>query len=79
MIYEKDLVKAKNDVEKHIGDKVRVRFKNGKRKQRIKDGTIISAYNSIFLVELQVTEDVVMQTTYTYKDVLTKNVVISLI
>ncbi len=79
MIYEKDLVRAKNDVEKHIGNKVRVRFKNGKRKQRVKDGTILSAYNSIFLVELQINENTVTQTTYTYKDILTKNVIISVL
>ncbi len=79
MYYEKDLVKAKNDIEKYLGRKVRVRFKNGKRKQKIKDGILISAYKSVFLVDMLVDEDTYTSTSYTYNDILTKNVVITIL
>lgn len=79
MFFEKDLVKARNDVEKHIGSKVRVRYNNGKRKQRVKNGVIINAYNSIFLINVQVNEDTTTKATYTYKDLLTENVTITII
>lgn len=79
MFFEKDLAKARNDVEKHIGSKVRIKYNNGKRKQRIKDGVIISAYKSIFLINLQMDDDTVTKATYTYTDLLTKNVIITVI
>lgn len=79
MFFEKDLVKAREDVEKHIGSKVRIRYNSGKRKQRIKDGVIISTYKSIFLINVEIDKDTTTNATYTYKDLLTKNVIITVV
>ncbi len=79
MFYEKDLIKAKSDIEQHIGSNVRVRFNNGKRREKTKDGVILSAYKSIFLVKLKITGEQYTKTAYTYSDLLTENVVITII
>ncbi len=79
MYYGRDLERAKNDVEKHLGSSVRVRYKNGKKKQKIKDGVLVGAYKSVFLVDLKMDETTYSATSYTYNDLITKNVVITII
>ncbi len=79
MYYDKDIQRAKSNVEEHIGSKVRVKFNSGKRKVRTKDGVLTNAYNSIFLVDLETENNTFRSTAYSYKDLLTENVKITLI
>lgn len=79
MFYEKDLINAKNSVEQHIGSKVRVRHNSGKKRQKAKDGILLSAYKSVFLINIQVDDNIYTSTSYTYKDLLTENITITVI
>lgn len=79
MFDERDVLKARNDVSKHIGSKVRVRFNNGKRKVKTKDGVLTNAYASIFLVDLMTDADTYRSTSYSYQDLITKNVSITIL
>lgn len=79
MFDERDVLKAKTDVEQYIGSKVRVRFNNGKRKMKTKEGVLTNAYQSIFLVDLMTDSDTYRSTSYSYKDLLTENVKITIL
>ncbi len=79
MFYEKDLLRAKSNVEEHLGSKVRVRSNSGKKREKTKDGILLGAYKSVFLVDIKMDEDTYTSTAYTYTDLLTENVTITII
>lgn len=79
MYDERDVLKAREDVSKHLGSKVRVRFNTGKRKMNTKDGVLTNAYASIFLVDLMTDAHTYRSTAYSYKDLLTQNVSITIL
>ncbi len=76
MIYKEDINSAKRNIEDNIGKKIRLKQRGSKSKT--KDGILIEAYNSLFLVSVRVDSDIYLATTFTYKDLITENVVITL-
>ncbi len=76
MILKEDLKNAKKSIELNVGKKIKL--KNRGSKSKIREGVIVKAYNSIFLVNIVVDEDVHTATTYTYKDLITESVIITL-
>ena len=71
--------KVRNLVERHVGSKVVVRCNLGRHKINVMEGVIIQTFPSIFLVEVEHKQDNSLQTvSYSYTDVLTKDVQITL-
>lgn len=62
----------KENIEKHIGEKVVLRANSGRKKIVVNDGVIEKTYPSIFVVRLA--NDTQRTVTYSYSDVLTKTV-----
>jgi len=62
----------KNDIERHVGQKVTLKANGGRKKILVNDGIIESVYPSIFVIRLK--DDTQRTVTYSYSDVLTKTV-----
>ncbi|MCE5221574.1 MAG: hypothetical protein LLF98_10020 [Clostridium sp.] len=68
----KTIASIKNDIEKHVGQKVTLKANGGRKKILVNDGIIESVYSSIFVIRLK--NDTQRTVTYSYSDVLTKTV-----
>lgn len=68
----KSIATIRADIEKHVGEKVKLKANGGRKKIFVNDGVIESAYPSIFVVRLE--NDTQRTVTYSYSDVLTKTV-----
>lgn len=68
----KTIASIKNDIERHVGEKVTLRANGGRKKILVNDGIIESVYPSIFVIRLK--NDTQRTVTYSYSDVLTKTV-----
>ncbi|MFV0503652.1 MAG: Veg family protein [Lachnospirales bacterium] len=79
MIYQKDIQRAKNDVEKCLGSRVKVRFNTGRKKMSTTEGILKKAYGSVFSVEYSLGRSDMHSATYSYKDIVTKDVQITLL
>lgn len=74
-----DVGKVRNVVRKHIGSKVVVRCNLGRHKVDVTEGIISETYPSIFLIKVRnEIEDTFQVISYSYTDVLTKDVRITL-
>lgn len=75
-----DLRKVRLSVDKNIGSKVKIRANRGRHKIDVTEGIISQTYPSIFLVEVENKLDDTTQTiSFSYTDVLTKDVQMQLI
>lgn len=75
-----DLKKVRLLVDKNIGNKVKIRANRGRHKIDITEGVISKTYPSIFLVEVEnKSDDTVQVVSFSYTDVLTKDVQMQLI
>ena len=75
-----DLKKVRLSVDKNIGNKVKIRANRGRHKIYITEGVISKTYPSIFLVEVEnKSDDTVQVVSFSYTDVLTKDVQMQLI
>ncbi len=79
MILEKDINSARNNIIEHVGKKIKVRNNVGKRGAQSKEGVLIGAYQSVFLVNIKVDERIYTKASYTYKELISKNVIITLL
>lgn len=66
------IASIKNDIERHVGQKVTLKANGGRKKILVNDGIIESVYPSIFVIRLK--DDTQRAVTYSYSDVLTKTV-----
>lgn len=66
------IASIKNDIERHVGQKVTLKANGGRKKILVNDGIIESVYPSIFVIRLK--DDIQRTVTYSYSDVLTKTV-----
>lgn len=66
------IASIKNDIERHVGQKVTLKANGGRKKILVNDGIIESVYPSIFVIRLK--NDTQRTVTYSYSDVLTKTV-----
>ncbi len=74
-----DVGKVRNAVKKHIGSRVVVRCNLGRHKVDVTEGIITETYPSIFLIQVKnEAEDTFQTISYSYTDVLTKDVRITL-
>lgn len=74
-----DVRQVRKIVSAHIGSKVRIKLNRGRHKIDVAEGVIKETYPSIFLVEVENELEETSQTvSFSYTDVLTKDVCLSL-
>lgn len=75
MIQQTKIDFIKNELERHTGESVSLKDIGGRRKILIKNGILEKTYSSIFVVKVQ--DYYERRVSYTYTDILTKNVQLS--
>ncbi|NLP45614.1 MAG: Veg protein [Epulopiscium sp.] len=79
MIAKSDILQVKKDIEGFVGSKVRVKANKGRKRIVVKEGILENTYPSIFIVRIQNEfEDTCRSVCYSYTDVLTNTVELSL-
>lgn len=77
VIEKNDLLMVKRSLQNHIGKKVRLTSKKGRKKAVVRQGVIESTYPSIFTIRLDNLPDDISENrrvSFSYTDVLTKSV-----
>ena len=75
-----DILRVRSSVDQNIGNKVKIRANRGRHKIDVKEGIIRETYPSIFLVEVEnKLDDTTQKISFSYTDVLTKDVQMQLI
>jgi uncharacterized protein Veg len=78
MIEKKDLFQLRADITKRIGSKVKLETNKRHNKSTVSEGVIANAYPSIFTIELNEGTSVLRTVSYSYTDILTNSVAITL-
>lgn len=74
-----DVRQVRKAVNAHIGSRVRIKSNRGRHRIDVTEGVITETYPSIFLVEVaNDIEETSQMVSYSYTDVLTKDVCLSL-
>lgn len=77
---QSDIMKVKLSLDKNIGNRVKIRANRGRHKIDVAEGIISETYPSIFLVEVfNDVDDTTQKISFSYTDVLTKDVQMQLI
>ena len=75
-----DIKKVKSSVDKNVGNRVKIRANRGRHKIDEAEGVISETYPSIFLIEVfNKADDTTQKISFSYTDVLTKDVQMQLI
>ncbi|MBR5338029.1 MAG: Veg family protein [Lachnospiraceae bacterium] len=76
ILKQSDIQKVKNSVGKQLGQKVILKLNKGRHRIDVQEGVLKEVYPSIFIVEVEATEDGVPAKTlsFSYTDVITKDV-----
>lgn len=75
-----DILRVRSSVDQNIGNKVKIRANRGHHKIDVTEGIIRETYPSIFLVEVEnKLDDTTQKISFSYTDVLTKDVQMQLI
>ena len=75
-----DILRVRSSVDQNIGNKVKIRATRGRHKIDVTEGIIRETYPSIFLVEVEnKLDDTTQKISFSYTDVLTKDVQMQLI
>lgn len=74
LLERNSLTKIKKDVEDSVGKKVILKANKGRKKITVREGILESAYPSIFVVKISNQYDNVRRVSYTYSDILTETV-----
>jgi len=74
MMRQSDVHKVRKEVTSNIGKRVRIKANKGRRKIDITEGVITETYPSIFLIEIDDDRQFVKTMSFSYTDVLTKDV-----
>jgi uncharacterized protein Veg len=77
LLEKNGLLKIRKDVEDCIGKKVILKANKGRKKTTVREGIIESAYPSIFVVKICNQYDNTRRVSYTYSDILTATVEIT--
>jgi uncharacterized protein Veg len=72
------LTEIRKNIENCVGQKVVLRTNKGKRKSRTNEGVLAEVYNSVFVVKIDGGLGVERKVSYSYSDVLTDTVEITL-
>ncbi len=75
MMKQADVSKVRKEIISHVGSRVKIRANRGRNKMDITEGIISETYPSIFLVKIDDSQsDTVKTMSFSYADVLTKDV-----
>lgn len=78
---KRELDKIKSDLKDNIGNKIRFASKKGRKRRTIRNGIIESTYDRVFVIKVDsINEDEISErrVSYTYADILTRNVELAL-
>lgn len=78
MYVRKDVFGVKKDIEKFIGSRVKLETNKGRHKSVVSEGIIANVYPSIFTIQLFEGTDPSRKLSFSYTDVLTNSVEITL-
>ncbi len=70
----KALDAIKQELDAHVGESVRVRANRGRNRLVEQEGVLENTYGNIFVVKMQLRPDDVRRVSYSYSDVLTENI-----
>ena len=73
------LATIKQDLEDRIGSKIMLVAQTGRKRQTERRGILTETYPSVFVVDLDPEENSFERVSYSYSDVLTKNVEIEFV
>ncbi len=72
------LFRIRKDIEGHIGSNVKLRANKGRKKIVVREGVLEAAYPNLFVVSINNEFDSTRKVSYTYTDVLTKTVEVTI-
>ncbi|MBR2916678.1 MAG: Veg family protein [Clostridia bacterium] len=77
---KKELDRIKSDLKDNIGSKVRFASKKGRKKRAVRNGVIEGTYRNVFVIKVDPigNENAERRVSYTYADILTRNVELAL-
>ncbi|TYP46574.1 Veg family protein [Thermosediminibacter litoriperuensis] len=78
MATENTLLKIKKSIEPYVGKKVRIKANRGRKKTFEKEGILEKVYPSIFVVRVEESPELVRRISYSYSDILTETVQLTL-
>ncbi|MBU5437022.1 Veg family protein [Tissierella sp. MSJ-40] len=78
MLERNSLTKIRKDVEGCIGKKVILKANKGRKKTTVREGILESAYPSLFVVRICNQYDSTRRVSYTYSDILTETVEVTI-
>lgn len=78
LLEKNNLSKIREDVEDCVGKKVIIKTNKGRKKTTVREGVLESAYPSIFVVKISNDFDSIRRVSYTYSDVLTETVEVTI-
>ncbi|ABN53603.1 MAG TPA: Veg protein [Hungateiclostridium thermocellum] len=77
MMEKSTLLQIKRDIETCVGQKIQLKANKGRKKAFIREGIVENTYPSIFVVKFENDYDTVRRVSYSYTDILTKAVEIT--
>ncbi len=78
LLEKNSLAKIRKNVEGCIGKKVILKANKGRKKTTVREGVLEEAYPSLFVVRISNQYDFVRRVSYTYSDILTETVEITI-
>jgi uncharacterized protein Veg len=74
----KRLDEIKSELDHHLGQRLMLKANSGRRKTVEQSGVLAETYRSVFVVQLDQQEDALQRVSYSYADVLTEAVEITI-
>lgn len=78
LLEKNSLAKIRKNVEDCVGKRVILKANKGRKKTTIREGILEEAYPSLFVVKISNQFDVVRRVSYTYSDILTETVEVTI-
>ncbi len=78
LLEKNNLAKIRKNVEDCVGKKVILKANKGRKKTTIREGILEEAYPSLFVVRISNQFDSVRRVSYTYSDILTETVEVTI-
>lgn len=78
LLEKNNLSKIREDVEDSIGKKVILKANKGRKRTTTREGVLEEAYPSLFVVKIANQFDSVRRVSYTYSDILTETVEVTI-
>lgn len=78
LLEKSSLAKIKKNVEDSVGKKVILKANKGRKKTTVREGILESAYPSIFVVKISNEYNSIRRVSYTYSDILTETVEVTI-